>query len=286
MSALRDDDQPRVRHGGRDALGEGDGDGGIGLAVDDERRAVHAPEALRRIGPFELGFLGRDDSGDAVHADADHLLDDLVRVGLGEDVVHERLDEPAPIGSQLVEAGGIGWVGIRLELHVRRDGNDAIDALRLIGGEEDGGVQAARRDDDGRSFEGVGVHDRQRIGGMERERVAALRPVAGPRAPRVIGDDGGVRREGCDLVADDARVDEVPGRDEEDGAIRGAVSATRRSGTRRRSLPCPSHRAEGAGITMRWIGQAKKSVIRFVSSENAQRSVILPSRMCAISAVR
>ena len=67
------------------------------------------------------------------------------------------------------------------------------------------------------------VENRQGIGGMEREVVAPLGPVAGARPSRVVRDHGGVRLERGDLMPDDARIDDVPGRQEEDGPLAAAV---------------------------------------------------------------
>ena len=69
-----------------------------------------------------------------------------------------------------------------------------------------------------------GLESRERIGRMEWKVVAPLRPLAGAGPSRVVGDDGGVRLEGGDLVPDDACVDDVPGRHEQDGPLATAVA--------------------------------------------------------------
>ena len=62
VAAARDHLEPCVRHRGDDPFGELDGYRGILVAVDDERRARHVAEALRRPGPDELELLGDDDA--------------------------------------------------------------------------------------------------------------------------------------------------------------------------------------------------------------------------------
>ena len=73
---------------------------------------------------------------------------------------------------------------------------------------------------------------------MERKVVAVLRPTAGAGTTRVVRDDGGVRLEGDDLVPDGARVDDVPGRHEQNRPLAVAISVPGDLRPVARSSPC------------------------------------------------
>jgi hypothetical protein len=77
VAAARDHLEARVRHRGDDALGEGDRNGRIGLAVNDESRTANTAQEAHRTPPVHLRLLGRDDVRRRLEADCDHLLDHI-----------------------------------------------------------------------------------------------------------------------------------------------------------------------------------------------------------------
>ncbi len=179
----------------------------------------------RRAGtrPVELGFLGRDHRRRRLEADRDHLGDEIVGVGLVEDRVHEGHDESGPVGPPGVEACWVRprWIGS--EVHVRGDDGDAVEALSVVGSEEHDRVQSPGCGDERCALDSDCVEDRECVRGVERKVVAAFRPVAVARSARVVRENGRARLECGDLMPDDARVDEVPRRHEQNRAPTPAV---------------------------------------------------------------
>ena len=234
--------EPRVRHRGDDALGERDRDGDVGFAVDDERRAGDALEKTSRPLPIELELLGDHDFRCRLQADRDHLGDHIGRIRLREDAVHERHDEPGPVGSQGLEPAGVGRCGLGLELHIGRDHGQALESLGIVGNEKHRGVQSSGRGDERGVLDSTCFENRECVGRMEWEVVAALRPVTRACSSRVVRDDGRARLERRNLVPDDAPIDDVPRRHEQDGPLAAAVPlpgdsrpiAARGDATRRR----------------------------------------------------
>ena len=117
-----------------------------------------------------------------------------------------------------VEHRGIRWGGpaqaacrVRSRRLARRAGADSAARRTAASAPES-------RDDDGppsASRRGPPAHRRCGAGTCSRRR-----PVAGAGATRVVASHRARAARGRHLVADDARIDEVPGRDEEDGACR------------------------------------------------------------------
>src|SRR5262245_32492008 len=62
------------------------------------------------------------------------------------------------------------------------------------------------------------------VGHVSLEGVAAQGTVAGSAASRVVGDHGAALSEVLDLVTDDTRIDEVPGREEHNDSVASSVA--------------------------------------------------------------
>lgn len=151
--------------------------------------------------PVELELLSDDDLRRRLEANRDHLGDDVRRVRLGEEFVHEGHDESGPVSPQGLEPFGVGrrWLG--LELHVRRDHGEAVEPLRIVGGQEHCRVHSSGRCDECHLLDSRGLKNGERIGCMERKVAATLRPLTGARPSWVVGDDGGVRFRGGQAFA-------------------------------------------------------------------------------------
>ena len=118
---------------------------------------------------------------------------------------------------------GLGGAGSASSLHVRRDHDKAVESLRVVGGQQHRRVHSPGRSNERRVLDPRGVEYRERVGCVEWKVVAVLRPVTGAGPSRVVGDDRGVRLEGGDLVPDNARIDEVPRRHEQNRPLATAV---------------------------------------------------------------
>ena len=100
-----------------------------------------------------------------------------------------------------------------------------VDALGVLGGEQQAALRAGRERDAHRAVDPAGVHARRSRPARTRSRRTPRRPgaVRAAVAARVEADDAEVTREVRDLRLPDARVDERPGRQEEQGLLALAV---------------------------------------------------------------
>ena len=127
---------------------------------------------------------------------------------------------------------------------------------------------------------------------MERKVVAALRPITGAGASRVVRDHSGVRLECGDLVPDDARIDDVSRSVRTGRPARHRRTGTRRSAFHRCSSPCrvPGGGAWGsrADDTARRLGVwgAKNRVPRASSVRSSRNRDGRPSNMCLVKRSR
>jgi len=81
------------------------------------------------------------------------------------------------------------------------------------------GLKPPRRSHDRRVLDIVGVEYRDSVGDMRRKAVTGRGPIAGAAATCVIGDHGAPLGEVLDLRPHNPRIDDVPGRKEDDDPI-------------------------------------------------------------------
>ena len=205
------------------------------LAVDHEHRVVDAAAELEELVavPDPRGVLGRDQGlRVGLEAPADAVLDLLRRVRLGEDPGHEELEEAEVVGAPVV----------LVELRPARGRVEAVaECGRGVLGDRDGGADERRArhavgvpvrdqeravraagDRDEAGLVGSGrVQDGERVVGVVllRVRLGARGPVGLPVPARVEGQDPEAAREPGELRLPQPRVDERPGREEEDRGV-------------------------------------------------------------------
>ncbi len=217
----------------------------VGVAVDDERGAAHARgrvrEGLQPAQAERRGGVG-ERLGVGLERPFDAVLDLLGRVRLVEHLGEEELQEPAVVLAPVVavvhrpRVGGAAQVVLearadralreaRRERHRRADVGDAADALGVVGGQQRRPQRAARQTGE-EGLAGLGrVQDGQRVGGelglgvgLDAGRTVRLAVAAAverdhPEVPRQVGD----------LRLPVARVDDRPGRQQQDRVAPAAV---------------------------------------------------------------
>ena len=104
------------------------------------------------------------------------------------------------------------------ERHGGADEDDPLDALRVLGSKHQRSLRAHRVSDDEGAPGLSRVQDRERVGGELRlgVRLGLLRAVGAAVPARVEGQHAAVAREVRDLRLPAARVDERPGRQQQD----------------------------------------------------------------------
>ena len=212
-------------------------------SVDDEQGAVQLLRELPcLLGLEQLPVLGRDQRlRRRLERPADAILDLLRRVRLAEQAREEELDEaavvaqpevlvvlrPALIRVVLVLPGEAGALVERLASSRvgRPDEDRALDALGMVGGEDQPALRPERVAHDRRA------RGRRRVQHGERVR-GELPLVVGRRLQRAVGaavaapverDDAEVARQVRDLPLPLPRVDDRPRRQQEDGPRPGSV---------------------------------------------------------------
>ena len=173
--------------------------------------------------------------GRRVEAPGDAILDLLRRVRLGEDLGEEELEKAAIVAEPVVPVvlrPALVFVELvvepegfalrrrrREERHRRTDQEDAVDALRMTGGEKQRAQAAHRHARHARGLDARRIEDGDRVGdelpSVVRRRFP--RPVREAVAATVEGDDPEVPREVRDLRLPVARVDDRPRGQKQDG---------------------------------------------------------------------
>ena len=169
---------------------------------------------------------------------ADRVVERLGRVRLGEHLAEEELEEVAVVRQPVVAVVLLpALVGLArripvervarrddpAERHGRADEDGGLDAVRVVGREQQRSLRAEREGDEHRLLGLGGVHDRQCV---EREvglGVARLGPVRSPVPAPVHHQHPAVPRQVRDLHLPVARVDDRPRRHQEDRRLARAV---------------------------------------------------------------
>ena len=215
----------------------------VRVAVHDEHRAA---DARTEIGERDTGrqadprVVVGERLGRGLEGPRDPVLDRLRRVRLREALPQEELEEvvvvaqpvvdvvlrPPFVGvERLVEGVHPALGQLRRQRNRRADERGAGDALRVLGSEQDA-PQRGARDADHDCALGRGRIEHSEC--VEREladrvRLRAHGPVGAAVAAPVERDDPAVAREVRDLHLPVPRVDERPGRQQEDGRLARAV---------------------------------------------------------------
>ena len=217
---------------------------GVVAAVDDEHRAVDARQELAHalLVRQPRCELRRDQRlGVRLQAPADRVLARLRRVGLGEALREEELEEllvvlepvvavPLPpavvVVARLAELRGRPAAGHdRRQRQRRRDEDHLLDPLGVARGEVQRPFRAAGQRHQHRALGGGRVHHRERVGGelLLPVGVGLGRAVGPAVAATVEREHPAMPRQVGDLHLPVARVDDRPRRHEQDGRLPRAV---------------------------------------------------------------
>src|SRR5208337_3565510 len=249
VSAPGDVLEPRAEgFGQRLALGErGDA---VGITVDDEGGALNA--LAQSSTKFTIGLPGEVGIGErlriGLEPPAEAVLDAFGRVVL-EEGLEEPLEEatvvvgiPSPCSPVEVTNGWQALIAHVGSLEKRADRfvparalrgehrgggheDDLRDALRVLAGEQERPLKAAGQRDDVGPIGTRRVHHRPDVRGVLALRVGfhPSRPVRAAVAARIEHDHAVVPCEPGDLCLPHARVDDGPGRHEQDGLVAPSV---------------------------------------------------------------
>jgi hypothetical protein len=247
-------DRQEARSGGAGELAPvGVGPDAVVPAMNDEHGAAHAARERELLGSLERRRVGGHQRADqrlgiGLVRPLGHVLDLLGRVRLAETQPDEPVDEVVVVRAQVL--------GVELQPRPRRqrpsqeerpharvaheahaqaaepagrehraDEHRAEDALRVLDGEQQPALDAARVAEQDRALGARGVHHVERVAGELRLRVRVdlLRAIRAAVAARIERHRAEVAREVGDLRLPQARVDERPARQEQHRRLAVAV---------------------------------------------------------------